>query len=112
MALGTSGTGRQGFYYRGRRYGHIIDPRNGHPSDHCLSSTVIAESAADCDALATAFFVMKPEEVARFCEQHSQFKAVLVLPGKASGEISVETFNMNPQDWKLMDSKPETDSQQ
>ena len=112
MALGTSGTGRQGFYYRGRRYGHIIDPRNGHPSDHCLSSTVIAESAADCDALATAFFVMKPEEVAQFCEQHSQFKALLVLPGKVSGEISVETFNMSPQDWKLMDSKMERDSQQ
>ena len=58
------------------------------------------------------FFVMKPEEVAQFCEEHAQFKALLVLPGKVSGEISVETFNMSPQDWKLMDSKRERDSQQ
>ena len=104
-ALATSGTGRQGFYYQGQRYGHIIDPRTGYPSDHCLSSTVIAESAADCDALATAFFVMQPEEVARFCQDHREYKSLLVLPGKSPGSIHIESFNMGPQEWRRLDRK-------
>ncbi|MEE2825364.1 MAG: FAD:protein FMN transferase [Planctomycetota bacterium] len=104
QALGTSGTGRQGFYFQGRRYGHIIDPRSGYPSDHCLSSTVIADSAADCDALATAFFLMTPEEVAAFCEQHPEYRAVLVLPDKRTRKIRVEAFNMDPDGWTLIDS--------
>lgn len=104
QALGTSGTGRQGFYFQGRRYGHIIDPRSGYPSDHCLSSTVIADSAADCDALATAFFLMAPDEVAAFCDQHPEYRAVLVLPDKRTRKIRVESFNMEPDGWRLVDS--------
>ena len=62
-ALGTSGSGRQGFFHQGKRYGHIIDPRTGWPTDHFLSTTVISPSAALSDALATAFFVMDIEEL-------------------------------------------------
>ena len=102
MALATSGTGRQGFYFQGRRYGHIIDPRTGYPSDHCLSSTVISTAAADCDALATAFFVMKPEQVAEFCDEHPEFKVLMVVPANQPGGIEVKAYNMGPDDWKLL----------
>ncbi|MCH2183051.1 MAG: FAD:protein FMN transferase [Mariniblastus sp.] len=104
QALGTSGTGRQGFYFQGRRYGHIIDPRSGYPSDHCLSSTVIADSAADCDALATAFFLMSVEEVGQFCGEHPEYRAVLVLPEPTTKKFRIESFNMAPHDWRLVDS--------
>ena len=110
MALATSGTGRQGFYFQGRRYGHIIDPRTGYPSDHCLSSTVISNSAADCDALATAFFVMEPEQVAEFCDQHPEFRAILVVPANKPGGIQVEAYNMGPDDWKLLEPSTDHDS--
>lgn len=102
QALGTSGTGRQGFFHNGKRYGHIIDPRTGWPTDHCLSSTVIADQASVCDALATAFFVMKPEEVAKFCEEQKHIKAILVLPDGPGGKTIIESFNLADNEWKLL----------
>lgn len=92
-ALGTSGTQRQGFFHRGKRFGHIIDPRTGYPTDHCLSATVICTSAARADALATAFFVMTEEQVREFCETHPDISAILLFPGKSDGEIRIESFN-------------------
>ena len=56
-ALATSGSGKQFFHHRGRRYGHVIDPRTGYPAGDLMSLTVIMESAADADACATGFFV-------------------------------------------------------
>ncbi|MCA9100155.1 MAG: FAD:protein FMN transferase, partial [Planctomycetales bacterium] len=53
--LATSGTATQFFRYEGRRYGHIIDPRSGWPSEGVYSVTVVADCAAEADALATAF---------------------------------------------------------
>ena len=96
--LGTSGSQRQGFFYQGRRFGHIIDPRTGYPTDHCLSATVICESAAQADALATAFFVMQPDEVESFCEQNSHISAILVYPQRTSG-INLEAFNCGGLEW-------------
>lgn len=57
-ALGTSGSGTQFYIDRGRRIGHILDPRTGLPAEGVVSATVIAESAADADALATALYVL------------------------------------------------------
>ncbi len=56
-ALGTSGAGEQFVVVDGRRFGHVLDPRTGWPSDGMLSATVITASAADADALSTAFLV-------------------------------------------------------
>ena len=38
-----------------------MDPRTGHAADEVLSVTVLAPTAAQADALATAFFVMGKE---------------------------------------------------
>ena len=95
-ALGTSGTARQGFYHQGKRYGHIIDPRTGWPSNRFLSTTVIAPSAAVADALATAFFVMEPEQIEAICNSNPEIRAVLVLASeKVSGHVEVKTFNLD-----------------
>ena len=42
--------------------GHIVDPRNGAPANACASATVIAPTALAADALATAAFVLGPDE--------------------------------------------------
>jgi FAD:protein FMN transferase len=60
QGLATSGSYRRGFRIGDRHRSHIIDPRNGHPAEEVLSATVIAPSAADADALATAFSVLHP----------------------------------------------------
>ena len=60
--VATSGDYRRGVEIGGRHYSHIVDPRTGVPAGQIISSTVIAESAADAGALAIALSVMTPEE--------------------------------------------------
>ena len=76
-ALGTSGTQFQSFRHRGRRYGHILDPRSGWPAEGVLSVTVLAPTAAEADALSTAFYVMGPEAAMDYCRQHPSIAAIL-----------------------------------
>ena len=104
QALGTSGTARQGFFYRGKRYGHIIDPRTGWPTSHFLSTTVVSNSAAVSDALATAFFVMKPADVFVFCENHPELKVVLVEGvSRSSGRVKVTTLNFGDSEIEVFE---------
>ena len=76
-ALGTSGAQFQSFRHRGRRYGHILDPRTGWPADSLLSVTVLAPTAAEADALSTAFYVMGPEAVMSYCRHRPAIAAIL-----------------------------------
>lgn len=64
-AIGTSGSGKQFFHHRGRRFGHVIDPRTGQPAGDLLSLTVILGSATDADACATGLFVAGSEQAKR-----------------------------------------------
>jgi thiamine biosynthesis lipoprotein len=103
-ALGTSGTARQGFFHNGKRYGHIIHPKTGWPTDHFLSTTVISPSAAVSDALATAFFVMPIEEVEAFCRQRTEIAAVLVsaTQGKSEASVQLDWFNLDDDQWRRL----------
>lgn len=99
-ALATSGAANQFFYHRGRRYGHIIDPRSGQPADGWLSLTVLAEQAARADALATGLYVMNREQVAAFCRQQLDVGVLAIGPGQRHGEVSTECFNLPPGTWE------------
>lgn len=105
QALGTSGSGRQGFFHQGRRYGHILDPRTGWPPDHFLSTTVVAPSAAMADALATAFFVMQLDQIEAYCRSHPEV-AALVVQRAASTQTHVllTTFNLAPDRLTVYDT--------
>jgi thiamine biosynthesis lipoprotein len=48
---------------------HIVDPRNGASADEVASVTVIAETAMLADALATAAFVLGPDEGIQLLER-------------------------------------------
>jgi thiamine biosynthesis lipoprotein len=56
-ALATSGNYMSFVLYEAKQFGHIMDPREGRSADRILSSTVIAKSGTDVDALSTASFV-------------------------------------------------------
>lgn len=102
-ALGTSGTARQGFFHKGKRYGHIIHPKTGWPTDHFLSTTVISKSAELSDALATAFFVMPIEQVEQWCRSNPDVAVVLVSDSKGEkGEVQLDWFNLDDADWKRL----------
>ena len=80
-AMSTSGSEEQFFEHQGRRYGHIIDPRSGQPSEGVSSATVIARSAALTDALATAFYVGGVDLAKNFCASNPGVTAIILESG-------------------------------
>jgi len=60
-AVVTSGNYEKYVSFNGKRYSHIIDPRNGYPSSGILSVSIFAPKAELADALATSVFVMGKE---------------------------------------------------
>jgi thiamine biosynthesis lipoprotein len=87
-ALGTSGAGEQFVLVDGQRYGHVLDPRTGRPASGVLSASVICGSAADADALSTAFLVGGTELAERYCERHRDVLA-LITSDDGSGRTFV-----------------------
>ncbi len=103
QALSTSGSGAQFFHHQGKRLGHILDPRSGRPAESVLSATVIADSAAEADALSTAFYVTGAEAAMKYCRQRPELGAVLVIRGSRRGAIEVLSEGMDQQSYRLFD---------
>jgi thiamine biosynthesis lipoprotein len=80
-ALATSAATFQHLEHRGRKLGHIIDPRTGWPAERLASATVVAPTAAAADALSTAFFVLGVDGARRYCEAHPDVGALLLPTG-------------------------------
>ncbi|MDG2215041.1 MAG: FAD:protein FMN transferase, partial [Verrucomicrobiota bacterium] len=57
-ALSTSGNYENFFIEKGKRYGHLLDPRTGHPVEGIGSCTVVASTCFESDAYATAACVV------------------------------------------------------
>jgi len=90
-ALSTSGSYEQFFEVDGVRYSHLLDPRTGRPVQGMLSVSVIAPSAADSDALSTAFFVLGRERTEAFCRAHPEIR-VIMIEERPENEIEVNRF--------------------
>jgi thiamine biosynthesis lipoprotein len=70
VAIATSGDYRNFFESDGELYSHTIDPRTGYPVAHSVASvTVVAATAADADALATALMVLGAADGLEFAER-------------------------------------------
>jgi len=64
--VATSGTYRQFFRYRGRRYHHLLDPVTGAPRATPLRSlTILADRCMHADVAATALFGMPADRASR-----------------------------------------------
>ncbi len=61
-AVVTSGDYERYIIVNGVRYHHILDLRTGRPAALCQAVTVRAPAAEDADVLATALFVLGPQE--------------------------------------------------
>lgn len=85
-AVVTSGTYERGFFFEGRRYHHIIDPRTGWPADSgLLSVTLVGGSAMELDALATGICVLGEKRGLPLLEKR-RIEAVLISD---DGEIRI-----------------------
>jgi len=72
VSMATSGDYRNYFEENGQRYSHSINPFTAKPIKHQLASvTIIDESCARADALATAMLVMGEEKAKAFAVQEN-----------------------------------------
>jgi thiamine biosynthesis lipoprotein len=62
-AVATSGDYVRHFQHGGRRYGHILDPRDGYPVNNgCLAVSVIAPYCTLAGILSTSLFILGPKD--------------------------------------------------
>ena len=59
-------------------------------------------SAAEADALSTAFYVMGPAEVERYCAGRPHLSAVLVCPTRREGAVQLHAFGLSDHQWRQL----------
>lgn len=92
-AVATSGDYRNFFEFDGKRYAHMIDPRSGRPVTHSLASvTVVADTAAFADAMATALMVLGPEDGHKLATSQNLAALFLVRTTTGFAELSTPAF--------------------
>ncbi len=88
--VATSGSYRNYKEIDGSKYSHMIDGRTGYPVQHSLlSCTVIALSAYEADAYATAFMVMGTEEIHKYLMENPNLGLQVYLIEDIYGEYHV-----------------------
>ncbi len=108
QAVVTSGTYEKFVEFGGKRYAHIIDPRTGWPVQELKSLTIICPDAELADALATAVFVLGPEEGMRLINQLKGISCLMVTSQNdilQSQGLQLKTRNPKPE---TRNPKPET----
>jgi thiamine biosynthesis lipoprotein len=88
QGLGTSAATFQYFEHKGKKLGHLLDPRTGWPAAGTASATVTASTAAEADALSTALFVLGLSKAQTLVRLKPGLGAVL-LPEPAAPESGV-----------------------
>jgi len=82
ISIVTSGDYERFYYYKGKRYHHIMNPATGMPAMKSMSATVIASNATLADGWSTALFVAGPDGLKKI--QNKGLQAVLM---DASGRL-------------------------
>lgn len=99
-SVSSSGGSEKDLVVDGRRVGHIVDPRTGHPCAAFGSVAVWHVSALAADILSTALYVMGPEQGYRWAVDH-QIAACFIVAQPPSTRIT-------PGFQKLLSSPPAT----
>lgn len=84
--LATSGNYRKFIEVNGQKYSHTVNPKTGFPVlNSLLSATVIANSGARADALATAFMVNGLDWSINYIQTHTNVDAYLIYSDESGG---------------------------
>jgi len=76
----TSGDYRIFFEFKGKRFSHIIDPRNGHPIDNgVVSVSIVADTCTLADGLATAVMILGVEKGLKLVNSLDHTECLIVV---------------------------------
>ncbi|MFW6021703.1 MAG: FAD:protein FMN transferase, partial [Guyparkeria sp.] len=68
-ALCSSGNYERRLRYRGKTYGHIIDPLTARPARSNTGTTVLGRDPLIADGAATALMLLSPDRAKRFADR-------------------------------------------
>ncbi len=77
-AIATSGDYEKFFIHQDKRYHHLLNPKTGFPAEGCQSVTVLGKEAMTADAMATAIFVLGPQEGYVLCQTMEEVECLIV----------------------------------
>ncbi len=101
VGISTSGDANQYLEEGGKRYSHIINPRDGEALQDSAGATVIASNGITADAMATTLCVMPPTDGIRLAESMRGVSAQIFRRG--AGEIKRYS---TPDFPKTIDAEP------
>ena len=98
--MATSGVVFQRFEADGQSFGHIIDPRTGAPPTNGPTSvTVLAPTAAEADALSTAFYLLGIAGSTAILAGRPDVGAIFVEPTGPDGSARIVPLNLTTADF-------------
>ncbi len=107
-AIAVSGNYRKFREEGGKKIVHSIDPRTGRPTqNNILSAAVLADEAIRADALATAFMVMRLEDIIPLVETGGLGIYALIVYEDENGELQTYV-STNLEDKLLYPVQPES----
>ncbi|MDP2899042.1 MAG: FAD:protein FMN transferase [bacterium] len=81
-----------------RKGKHIVDPRTGRYVEERQAAWCRGPNAAVTDALSTAFMVMSPEEIEKYCVRHPDIAAITVVTQAKDGTQTEQVLRFG--DWE------------
>ena len=97
-AMATSGNYRNFVTVDGLRVTHIIDPRRGQPVSHGLGSvSVLASTCMEADALATALYVLGPEDGLEWANKNGVAALFLTVNEGSLQRVASQEFKAHTQ---------------
>ncbi|MBX7104542.1 MAG: FAD:protein FMN transferase [Gemmataceae bacterium] len=101
-AMASSGATHQRFVYNGVTLGHVIDPRTGWPARGVALAVAVAPTAAEADALSTAFYVLGEPGTREFCDRRPDIGAILLDDADDAKPLLI---NIAPDTWTADDTE-------
>jgi thiamine biosynthesis lipoprotein len=96
-AFATSGDYRNFFEHKGKRFSHILDPRNGLPvANGVVSVSIIADTCTFADGLATAIMVMGHEKGLALVNRLDNTECLIVVQKNDDTLVDYYSKGLNP----------------
>ena len=94
--MATSGSYNNYFNFEGVNYSHIIDPESGYPIKHDLvSATIVTQSCAFADAIATTVMVMGFNEGLNWVQTLPDVECLLIVRNEDGNYTTVKSEGFN-----------------